>query len=172
MQKTSRLGALLITSASAWGLVWFVNGNLFGWMDNSLCFKYLGCNAGFFGYDALVHFFGGMMETIFILWLAKKSPKFNFFLSQRLRKNFIILFALIALLSVGWEFMEFGYDRARMDVFHEDLLHPTNRLRQASNSDTMGDLFFGLFGAAVMIAVLKFSGKKYLAASDNDSETV
>ncbi len=171
MQKTSRLGALLITSTSAWGLVWFVNGNLFGLMDNSLCFKYLGCNAGFFGYDAFVHFLGGIMETVFILWLARKSPKFNF-LQKNFLKNAVLLVALVALLSVGWEIGEFGFDHVRMDILHQDLLHPTNRLRQASNSDTMGDLFFTLFGATVMATVLKFSDKKHLAAGDGDSKTV
>ena len=171
MQKTSRLGGLLITSTSAWGFVWFVNGNLIGWMENSICFKYLGCNAGFFGYDALVHFLAGMMEAVFILWLAKKFPKFNF-LQRSFWKNAIILIALVTLLGVGWEFLEFGYDQARINLLHHDLLHPTNSLRQAGNTDTMGDLFFGLLGAAIIIAALGFSDRKYLVASDDDSKTV
>lgn len=178
MRKTSRLDALLITSTSAWGLVWFVNGDLFGWMNNSFCFKYLGCNAGFFGYDALVHFLGGIMEAAFIFWLAKKSPKFNFFSQPRADpplaeknfwKNFIIVIALVALLGVGWELGEFAFDRARMDVLRQDLLYPTNRLRQASNSDTMGDFLFGLFGAAVMTAALGISDRKHLIVNEDDS---
>lgn len=168
MRKTPGLGTFLV---SVFTLAEVIGGHSFGWMDNSRCFKYLGCNAGFFGYDALIHFLGGMIEAVFILWLAKKFPKFNF-LQKNFWKNAVILIALIALLSVGWEFVEFGYDHVRMDILHQDLLYPTNRLRQPSNSDTMGDLFFGLFGAAVMIAVLGISDKKYLAASDDDSKTI
>ncbi|MBI4085951.1 MAG: hypothetical protein HY433_01760 [Candidatus Liptonbacteria bacterium] len=180
-QKTSRLGGLLITSTSAWGFVWFVNGNLVGWMENSLCFKYLGCNVGFFGYDALVHFLAGIMEAVFILWLAKKFPKFDFFsqpntdsplTEKNFLKNAVTLIALVALLSIGWEFLEFGYDQARINVFHHDLLYPTNSLRQAGNADTMGDLFFSLLGAAIMTVAPKFFDKKRLTANADNLENI
>ncbi len=167
MQKTSRLDGLLIFLVSLWILVWFMGGYIFGLSSNSLCFRYLGCNAGFFGYDAFfVHFFGGMMELVFILWFTEKYPKFNLF-RKNLWKNIVILIALMALLNIGWEMWEFVCDHIRMNVLHQNLLHP-NRLWQASNSDTMGDMFFGLFGATVMIAILGFSDKKYLISSDDN----
>lgn len=170
MRNTPGLDTLLVLLVSIWILVWFVGGNVFGLLNNSLCFNYLGCNAGFFGYDILVHFLAGMMEIVFILWLTKKSAKFNF-LGENLWKNILLLIALMALLSISWEMYEFICDHLRMNVLHQNLLNQ-NRLWQASNSDTMGDLFFGLFGAAVMIAVLGVSDKKYLAANNDDSKTI
>ena len=162
MEKDSRLGVLLVASVSVFILFEVVGGIVFGLMQNYHCFKYLGCNAGFFGYDAFIHFLAGMMELVFILWLAKKSPKFNFF-HEDIRKNIIILISLVALVAVSWEIWEFSGDRLRIVLSHQDLLHP-NRLFQPSNSDTMGDLCFTLFGAATMITILGFYDKKYLVS--------
>jgi hypothetical protein len=165
----SWIAALLIISASIFALFEFVDGHLFGLMNNALCFKYLGCNAGFFGYDAIAHFASGIIEIIFILWLAKKTSRFNF-LHNNFWKSVLILMAIVALIGVGWEILEFVGDHVRMYVFHEDLLRPANRLFQPSNSDTVGDLTFGLLGATITILILGLIDRALLGAARSDSE--
>lgn len=168
IREAPGLGTALV---SVFAVAEVIGGHAFGWMDNSYCFTYLNCNAGFFGYDAFVHFLGGIIEVIFIFWLAEKFSQFNFF-QKSFWKNFTILMALVALLSVGWELGEFSYDTVRMNIFHEDLVHPTDRLRQVNNDDTMGDFFFGLFGAILMIAILEISDRKQLTAKGDNSKTI
>ncbi len=143
-----------IASAAAFSLFQFVGGDLFDLSKNYNCFKYLGCNVGFFGYDVIVHFFGGLMEAMFLVWLMEKYPKFNI-LSKSFLKNAIIIIAVCVLIGVVWEMYEFGYDHFRMDVLHEDIVQK-NQLLQPTNSDTMGDLTFGLLGAASALALIKF----------------
>ncbi len=123
-------------------------------MANNLCYKYLGCNAGFFGYDVLVHFFSGMTEVVFILWLARGSAYYDIFHNNGFWKNFLILMGICALIGVSWEIVEFSYDHFRMDVLHMNLIHP-NLLAQPSNADTMGDLTMGLIGAAFAAGISK-----------------
>lgn len=133
----------------------FVGGYFFSWLNNSKCFTYLGCNAGFFGYDALVHFFSGMTEAVFIFWLAEKSQKFNF-LHKSFWKNAIIIISIVALLGIGWEIIEFSYDQIRTHVLHQNLLDP-NRLVQPNNIDTMGDLISTLIGALVILVIMTYN---------------
>jgi hypothetical protein len=107
-----------------------VGNRFFGFMSDATCFHYLGCNAGFFGYDALTHFVCGI---VIALGLKDKT------------KNLLELLAYAALIGVCWEILEFGYDHFRMVVLHMNLTNP-NTLSQPSNVDTMGDLIFGLLG--------------------------
>jgi hypothetical protein len=77
----------------------------FGFMKNDYCFKYLGCNAGFFGYDAIEHFLSGLSEGFLFLWLSHRSEKFDFLRNGSFWKNFLVLLGLVALVGVGWEIM-------------------------------------------------------------------
>jgi hypothetical protein len=163
---------LSIISAAAFAVGTFL-GNIWpGWIDNSLCFKYLGCNEGFFGYDALIHLLGGILLAALIIFLAGKLPSLNFFQSSGLWKNIVILTSLVILIEVVWELGEFGLDRFRFYLLHLKLLHP-NILSQSSSSDTMGDLFFSLVGAMITLAISKFSNiGKILIPNFKDQNSV
>lgn len=122
-------------------------------MRNSLCFAYLGCNMGFFGYDALVHFTSGLAIGSGMVWLFRRSSKGKagsaFFTSQdQFWKTLLFILGVAAFIGVFWETLEYIYDYVRIVFLHMNILHP-NQASQASNSDTMGDLVFGLFGALV-----------------------
>ena len=117
-----------------------------------------GCNAGFFGYDILEHFSGGLFSALMITWLALRNQKINILHNDAL-KNFIIILAVIALLGIGWEILEFSHDHifSQSALFQTmTIFHPKN-IVQPSNSDTMGDLVFDLLGATTAAIVLKLS---------------
>lgn len=142
-----------LTIALVLSVISFVVLQVFGvWgpvlISNQLCFRWFGCNAGFFGYDAIIHTVSAVMEVLFIVWLMKMYPRISMLTDSRL-KNVIMLVSLVALLAVIWELGEFLQDRYFMYVLHIDLLHPVNALSQPSNIDTMGDEFFSLFGATI-----------------------
>lgn len=122
-------------------------------ISNDKCFAVLGCNVGFFGYDALLHFVSGIMDAVVIVWLARKFPSISLF-HQRFWKNFLIVIALVALIAVSWEFGEYCHDQFRMNVLHENLTMP-NHLDQPSNADTMGDLTFSILGSALTALALQ-----------------
>ena len=154
----------LFVAMALWSGAQFGLGDIWGMMKNSQCFKYLGCNAGFFGFDAFVHFLAGILFIMFVLWLFHRYPKLNL-LHANFWKTAVILLAIVALLGVTWEVIELAADHIRMDVLHENLTHP-NRLAQPSNGDTMGDLTFALLGAALSIGALKkFDAKVFESRS-------
>jgi len=127
----------------------------FGWMRDATCLPYLGCNVGFFGYDALVHFVGGITLAVCVVWLMRRHPKASLF-QGKLWKNILMILALVALIGVCWECLEFAFDHVRMDIFHMNLVSP-NQMAQVSNSDTMGDLTFDILGALVASFFLAIS---------------
>lgn len=136
-------------AGAVWGGAQFILGDVFGMMNNKNCFDSLGCNAGFFGFDALVHFLAGFLFIAGVLWYFHKRPK-KALLSDSLGKNIFILLAIVALLGVGWEIFEFSADTVRTVGLHMNLQNP-NHLAQPSDADTMGDLIFEQLGALVSI---------------------
>jgi hypothetical protein len=140
--KNERLFGILALFLVPVFLFLSIGGDLIHWMSNQACYTYFGCNLGFFGYDALVHFTSGMTEITLIIWLTRKSPAGW--------RHPLVLIALAALIGVSWEFIEYCFDHYRMLVLHENLLYPINTMTQPTNSDTMGDLTFGIIGAAIM----------------------
>ena len=82
-------------------------------MTNDKCFSWLGCNIGFFGYDALIHFISGTMDVALIIWLMTKFPSFSLF-HNRFWKNLLTVVALVALIAVLWEILEFSHDYFRI----------------------------------------------------------
>ena len=129
-------------------------------MNNTTCYKYLGCNAGFFGYDAIQHLLFGPFLLFAIIWFCKKFPKYSILQKERW-KNIVILIAIITFVALLWELCEFVHDSYNVTILHERLfnyrLH-INSLDQPSNQDTMGDMFFNIFGAVIGI----FAYFKYL----------
>jgi len=137
-----------------------IGGDIFGLMSNQACYTLFGCNVGFFGYDAMMHLLSGLVEVTLILWLVRKKPALNPF-SSSFTKNVVIMVAICVLLGVLWELGEFTFDSYRIYVLHQDLFHP-NLLAQASNSDTMGDLTFGMAGAYLSTLLYKLTDKRLL----------
>lgn len=124
------------------------------WMDSSLCFKYIGCNAGFFGYDALLHCISGGAGVLFFLWLNERKPGLQL-LPKRQSVRIFLLLSAIALLSVCWEISEYSWDLFRtLSGFHVDLLH-FYQPGQPSNADTMGDLTANLAGASATLVFIR-----------------
>lgn len=160
----------LVFTAVAFAGVQFGMGDILGLLSNSMCFPYLGCNVGFFGFDALIHFVGGAFLTTLILWLGERYKKFDL-LQDNFWKTVLILLALIAFFGVVWEIWEFAIDHFRMLVLHENLLYPVNRLNQPTNGDTIGDLTFNFLGALVAIAITKIFDPKALAKNKEGVST-
>jgi cation transport ATPase len=151
--ETRTLGSLVIIFAIIFSFG-VAGGHIWHWMSNEVCYRYIGCNVGFFGYDAIVHLFGGVLIVLTLLWLMRRYPSLNVLRNDNFSENFLILLAIVALVGIGWEIMEFSFDHWRTVILNENLLNP-NTMAQPSNSDTMGDLVFGLFGGALTIFFTK-----------------
>ena len=124
---------------------------------NPSCYKYLGCTSGFLGYDAIEHFMFGVAGTTVLVYLLRKFPDHSI-LSNKRWKNFLMIVSIIVLISVLWEFVEFGHDTIRVDIFHQPLVNwklNINYLDQPTNADTMGDMFFGLIGSILTLLFVK-----------------
>lgn len=154
MTQTKNLSGVFAVSTVLVFLFFGVAGDYLGWMgSNGVCYRYLGCNAGFFGYDAVVHLFSGVAGISLMVWFMQRYPRYDL-LPKGFVKKFIALLALAALVGILWEFIEFAYDHFRILVLHMNLFSP-DRLAQPSNSDTMGDLFSSMASAALTIVGLR-----------------
>lgn len=121
-------------------------------MTNEKCFSLLGCNVGFFGYDAFIHFINGIMEAAIILWLMIKFSPFYFF-GDNFWKNLLMVIMMVTFISFLWEFGEFFHDQFRIEILHENLIIP-DILDQPTNTDTMGDTTFSILGAVFTFSSL------------------
>jgi hypothetical protein len=125
---------------------------------NEKCFRFLGCNIGFFGYDAALHFVSGIMDLLVIVWLARRFLRFDLF-GNVAWKNILIGVSMVALIAVVWEIGELCHDQFRMKVLHENLISP-NHLDQPTNDDTMGDITFTLIGATLTACALEIIARQ------------
>jgi hypothetical protein len=92
----------------------------------------------FWWYDMVLHFFGGVMVAMILLYSAEKWPEFIQLPGNRFMR-FVVAVSFVALIGVLWEFYEYALDY----VFRSfDLQLP----------DTLSDLFFDLFGASCVAA--------------------
>ncbi|MHB8661036.1 MAG: hypothetical protein ACYC75_03870 [Minisyncoccota bacterium] len=153
----SRVGVFALASTTVWAGV-TLYGELFDGAPNSACYPYLGCDAGFFGYDALEHFLFGFAAVWIIIWLCKKFPRYSILNAERWKSG-LILVACIALIAVLWEIGECFRDAYLLDIVHEHLINlrlHINYLAQPSNFDTMGDLTFTLLGSLIALPFLRY----------------
>jgi hypothetical protein len=153
-----RLTVFLSVATVVWFALTVLGEFITGWATNNICYKYLGCNDGFFGYDAMEHLLFGFALLTFMLWLAGRFPSFSLIARTRI-KTIVTLIAYVALAAVVWEMFECGWDQYRVVILHETLfsfkLH-IDALSQSSNLDTMGDISFSLFGALVASGIAEF----------------
>ena len=156
--KNERKDLVLNITLAVTVIVFFIGVILgkFGpvFIANIKCYKFLGCNAGFFGYDAVLHFVSGILDATAIVVFFRKFPKLSLFhLSfASFWKNLVIIAALTALISLSWEIGEFSHDQFRINVLHENIV-ATNHLDQPSDADTMGDMTFAEI-ASILTALL------------------
>jgi len=125
--------------------------------DNALCFRYLGCNAGFGGYDALCHFLFGIAFALGIYWFCRRWPRYSI-LHEQYWKGALVTLALVGLFAAVWECLEFTFDILAVIDLHHPLTHlqELQFLAQPTNADTVGDMFYGMLGAICGIIVLAF----------------
>ncbi len=132
-------------------------GEFFNGAPNSACFKYLGCDESFFGYDALEHFLFGFVAVWIIVWLCEKYPEYSI-LDAVTWKSVLSLMSLVALIAIGWEIGECFRDAFLLDILHTPLVNlrlHINFLSQPSNFDTMGDLSLSLLGSLLAQPFIK-----------------
>lgn len=144
-------------SVIAWTGVTFF-GELFNGAPNAACYPYLGCDAGFFGYDALEHFLFGFAALWMLVWLCGRFSRISI-LHIEFWKSALLLVAMVAFFSVLWEIGEWFRDAYLLDIAHETLLNfrlHINYLAQPSNFDTMGDLSFSLLGSLCTLPILRY----------------
>jgi len=157
-------GAIALASTIVWFIITAYGTfiNFITGAPNSDCYPYLGCSAGFFGYDAIEHFLFGFTTVWIIVWLCGKFPKYSI-LNEQYWKTALTLVAIFALIGVCWEIIEYSRDSFFINVMHQTLINVrlhTNHLLQPSNSDTMGDLVFGLIGAITAASFLHHNLKR------------
>ena len=120
--------------------------------NNVACYQYIGCNAGFGGYDAICHFVFGITVAVGAIWFSKRHPR-RTLLSDSPAKSVFLILAYMALLAVVWEMCEFAYDYLTVI----DLAHPLMNadeiqfFAQPTNADTIGDIFWSLFGTLLTL---------------------
>lgn len=151
----SRVGATALVPIIVWPTV-TLYGEFFNGAPNSACYPYLGCDAGFFGYDALEHFLFGFAAVWIIVWLCRTFPRHSI-LAVEHWKSWLILVACVMLVAVFWEIGEWFRDAYLLDIAHQrlfDLQLHINYLAQPSNFDTMGDLTFTLLGSLLALPLL------------------
>lgn len=138
----------------------FGKGVLQHWgTDGLACYPYVGCSDGFFGYDALEHFLFGISIVWVLIWIFQRFPKLSLIESVPW-KNIVIMLALVALISLMWEFSECIHDYFRLNILHQTLVDVNlhiNKMDQPTNIDTMGDFFFAMLGSIIS---LFFGGRK------------
>ena len=120
------------------------------------CFGVLGCDNGFFGYDGVVHFFGGLVEAVGIVWIIHKYPRFNIFKKTFFRSALIVV-SIVSLITILWESQEFI-----ADFFEDSIVHKLVYLgdpAQSGLSDTMGDIMLGFLGSLGGVAIIRYIDK-------------
>lgn len=151
--KNHTLGHVVFISGLVLFIVWFFGHYEPHYIFNDKCFNLLGCNIGFFGYDALIHLLSSIFEAAILIWLMNKFPKINV-LKYNLWKNIAVLILIVFLLGITWEICEFVSDEIRLSSTNPALVH-SNFFDQPSRSDMMGDIAFSVLGACITALSLK-----------------
>lgn len=131
----------------------FFEETVFNITNGSGCFGILGCDVGFFGYDGVVHFFGGLVEAVGIVWIIHKHPQYNIFKKTFFRSALIVV-GIVSLITVLWESQEYI-----ADFFEGSMLHTIVYLgtpAQSGLSDTMGDIILGFLGSIMGVGIIGY----------------
>ncbi|MFA6253824.1 MAG: hypothetical protein WC640_01005 [Candidatus Paceibacterota bacterium] len=151
-QRRSRLGIVFAVLLPVY-IFLMLSGDIWShFMSNDLCYRYLGCNSDFFGYDGLVHFLSGVIIALAVVLTERRYLERTININKQWLRALMIM-GIAALIGIVWEILEFSYDHFKMDFLHFNLIHP-NILAQPNNTDTVGDLTLGLLGALATICLL------------------
>jgi len=148
-----RISVLAILTTFLW-FISFLLGLVFNWGLNNLCYKYLGCNSGFFGYDVVEYFLFGIAAVFVLVWIFKKFPKYSMLYNIKNWKNIIILIILVVFITLMWEFLKFAHDFFITYILHQQLFNfriHINYLAQPSNLNLMGNLAFSILGSMIAL---------------------
>ncbi len=147
------LGIVLLTLWLMWFFMTLMGEFMYAWGGNATCSVYIGCVAGFFGYDALEHLCSGAAMALTFIWLSLRYPTYSI-IQHNVWKTVLMIIATATFVAVLWEIGECAHDLVRLDVFHQPLynirLH-VNLLDQPTNLDTMGDLIFNHIGSIIAL---------------------
>jgi len=107
--------------------------------------------------DIPIHIWGGITITIVFFWLFDR-PLFHS--GFRPSRGVVALFAIsfVALVGVGWEFIEFLYDAFLAYPYHL-------QAAQLGLADTLADLLNDLMGGGIAVAAMYFLPKTRRALS-------
>lgn len=159
---SSRASAIALVSTVVWAAVTSY-GELLNGAPNSACYPVLGCDSGFFGYDALEHFLFGFAAVWTIVWLCQKLPRYSI-LDTTYWRSWSALVTGVMFIAVLWEMGECFRDAYLIDIAHQSLVNfrlHINYLAQPSNFDTMGDLSFTLLGSLLALLPLRIGTTNY-----------
>lgn len=164
--KKSKTDALLLIATLLFALSEFFGDAWTYYIQNSRCFALLGCNAGFFGYDAIIHVAGGIFFTALLIWLMNRHSYYNM-LHDDLRKSAFVLLGIIACITIVWEVYEYI-----LDYFGVLALHPAgsyiDTLAQPGPADTVGDMAFELLGSCIGILLFYVFDRNSLRKKQRD----
>ena len=162
--KASKLDIAFLSSTLFFAAAEFFADSSFWFIENSRCFHYLGCNAGFLGYDVVVHFFCGIFDAMLVVWIGEKYLHLNI-LHSHFWKNALIIVMAVAFFAIVWELYEFILDNFAASFLNH--IPPSfNQLAQPGNSDTVGDMTFGILGAFTGVFILRAIVPHILKRSD------
>jgi hypothetical protein len=133
-------------SLGLFGVMEFLGDVWPGLIDNMHCFRFIGCNTGFAGYDGLVHFMSGICIGLGLIWLKRRGARH--------------MAAWGLGIALAWEAMEWAYDWGRAAILGMDLLAPYNIMTQPSGIDTLGDVILGCLGTALAYGAYRLSAKR------------
>jgi hypothetical protein len=154
--KLSPLEILMSISGTIFVINIFLVATLvFELMPNSLCLNYLGCNGGFFGFDAYRHLYSGMVVGFIILWFFLIHRKSTFF-PLSISKQILFMIIAASIFCILWEAGEYIQDRIRI-AFFDPTAVVNNRLSQPSVADTIGDSIFSLLGYLSALGIARFA---------------
>ncbi len=126
-------------------------GDHAGWTANNYCPNYFSCTIGFFGFDALQHFFGGIISLFIIGYYSELYPQYSLFHQNKV-KNFVILLSVSIFLAFMFEGGEMVHDAFRFGIRHiAESVSGHHQLDQPTNLDTMGDMFFHAIASMIVI---------------------
>lgn len=143
---------MAFTPAFIWAAITSYD-ELFNGVTGTGCDTIFGCYDGFFGYDGLGHFLFGFAAVWVVLWLCKRYSSYSI-VSSELWKSALTVVAVVMLLAVVWEMLEFFRDAFLLDIVLqslEDIRIRISLLSQPSNLDTMGDLILSLIGSLLAL---------------------
>ncbi len=140
----------LISSIIIFIIVTYI-GDHTGRTANDYCPNYFNCTVGFFGFDALQHFFGGVIALFVIGFYSEMYPDYSLFHHNK-TKNFLILLSVSIFMAYCYEVGEMVHDAFRFGILHIPIsVSGKHQLDQASNLDTMGDIFFHAISSMIVI---------------------